>query len=152
MIHPWKKGFRPPKGFCPTCSSKWVVFTGDRDENKFHLYNCGACGANFSAPTFYAICEADNSTLEKDLFYTPCIHGGCTRFEPMETSPTRCKHFKYAQSGDLDDRMERALEGTVIKTTVEEKQPEAVVQSSGVDASALDTMRKERLKKLEGET
>lgn len=151
-VHPWVKGFIPPAGQCPRCPSKVITFTGERIDSMLHVYHCYPCGADFAVPTFYAICDYDNSTLEKDIFYTPCIHGKCGHFKGLPHNPTRCMHFRPAQAGDFDAKVEQALEASVIKFHEPEKQPYAEPTGGGVNSDMLEKMRRDRLKRLEEET
>ena len=150
-IHPWKKGYKPNAAMCPRCFSGDVIYTGEvTEEEKAHIYHCNACNADFAAPTFYAICGADNSTLEKDHFYTPCIHGRCGKMVPIQPGNPRCLHFKPAQASDLDRKVINAIEGKSVRTRPAAQQPESDVTPGGINTE-LERARQERLRKMRDE-
>lgn len=149
-VHPWTRGFQPPQGFCRRCRRiSTLVYTGEVNKSQNHVYRCSVCSADIVAPTMYAFCNINNTLLEKDVFYTPCIHGGCTRFKGLPHSPARCEHLKPVdKTGGLDPRQRRDLERRMINTKPVEKQPPDQPTSPGVSNEVLEHLRRERLRKL----
>lgn len=150
LVHPWRRGFRPSTGVCPKCGGRFTIwFTGERDQYGNHVYRCDTCGADIASPTFYAWCDHDNSVLEKDTYWTPCIHGACTAFESVgPQNINRCGHFKPAQSEDLDEKMRRAIEESMQSFKEPDPRVQRTDQGSSGMPTELEKMRQERLRKL----
>jgi len=147
-VHPWQRGFRV--GRCPNCHlSGGLWFTGERTQEGHHIYHCDLCGADVASPTFYAWCNFDNTVLEADTFYNPCIHGMCPHFRGLPNAPARCENFRPVKNQmELEGKKRREIEGSMRDFKPAGRQPEPDIGSIGVD---LEAEKKKRLRRLRGE-
>ena len=159
-IFPWREGFTPVFGVCPSCGSRvTLVYTEQLTEDSHHVYHCTACGKDVGAVTFYAYCDHWEDYLEKDQFYTPCIHGACPHFVSVgPQNPTRCGHFKPVNRDTADEAFVRLIDGMKHDklTPIPGEGPHrdrSMVQGVESDAlkDRLQKMRLERLRRLERE-
>ena len=158
-VFPWRLGYRPPLSVCPTCGAKGLLtFTEQLTEDANHVYQCQACGADVGVVTMYAYCDHWEDYLQKDQWFTPCIHGACPHFEPVgPQNPTRCSHFKPVNRDTADDAFVRLIDG--MKSDRLKFDPggayreKSMVQGIGSEAleESLSKMKRERIRRLEKE-